>query len=328
MMPSKIMDAEDIILSTIAFYDAVGELPLTSLELYRGLLRQNDNSPKLSFCDFLKIIETQKSIKHSPINNLRGFYFLKKNKDAYAKRINLGKTGIKKWRIAQRMANVIFFLPFVRMVAITGSLALNNTRRESDIDVLIVTKRGYIWTTRMLVSVIMQILGKRRHGIKISDRICLNHYISEDNLALRPQSLFSAHICASLIPLWDKDFTNNKLMSRNKHIIDSASSHAQSFPPLFHLKTLRPTPTFGHLLAKINEIIIECTIGRPLESIMKNLQARRIKRSIENMHIESKEVIFDDHALVFHHPRPVNQEALYLYKKNLEELNLPNAHFA
>jgi len=37
---------------------------------------------------------------------------------------------------------------------------------------------------------------------------------------------------------------------------------------------------------------------------------------------EMKGVIFDDHALVFHHPRPINQKAVFLYERSLKELGL------
>jgi len=255
------------IIHTILFYDAVGKVALTKLELYKYII----NTPDLpAFGNFLKILDQEWPTLQPHIKRARGFYFLKKNEAGYSRRIHIGKTGIKKWRTARIMIRAMSFLPYVRMVAVTGSLALNTTHRESDIDVLICAKHGHIWTARILVTALMHILGKRRHGKKISNRICLNHYISDKSADLGPRNLFSDHISKTMIPVW----------SRTKE--------------------------------SLAERLLTNTVAKPMESFLRAAQIRKIKH---------REVIFEDSALVFHHPRPQNQEALYLYKQNL-------SHFA
>jgi predicted nucleotidyltransferase len=258
----------DAIIHTIAFYDAVGKVPLTKLELYKYLINM-PAPPAGGFGSFLKILDREWPSLEPYIERERGFYSLKKNRSGYARRIHIGKTGIKKWRIAKRMIRLISFLPYVRMVAITGSLALNNTHKESDIDVLITAKHGHIWTVRILVTALMQILGKRRHGKKISDRICLNHYISDKSRDLRPKNLFSDHISKTMIPM--RSLAKEGLLEK----------------------------------------LLTYTVAGPLESFLRAVQIRKIKH---------RQVIFEDSALVFHHPRPQNQEALYLYKQNLSTI--------
>lgn len=254
------------IIHTIAFYDAVGKVALTRLELYKYLI---DTPGPVAFGSFLEILDREWLALQPYIKRERGFYFFKKNKSAYARRIHIGKTGIRKWRIARKMIRAMSFLPYIRMVAVTGSLALNTTHKKSDIDVLIAAKHGHIWTARFLATALMQILGKRRHGKKISDRICLNHYISDKSRILGPKNLFSNHISRTMIPVW----------SRAKE--------------------------------SLIEKLLTNTISGFLESFLRAVQIRKIKH---------REVIFEDSALVFHHPRPQNQEALYLYKQNLSTI--------
>ena len=303
------------IVHTIAFYDAVGGVPLTKIELYKRLIPA-ESLDAIAFSDFLKILDGEwdgPAGLSAYIARKRGFYFLKKNSHGYAKRINEGKTGIKKWRIAKRMARLISFLPHVRMVAVTGSLALYTTNKNSDIDMLIAARGGHIWTTRVFVSMLTHLLGKRRHGKLIRDRICLNHYISDKNLLLRPEHLFSAHICSSFIPVWDKDEIGKNLVTTNAPWTKPYFPYSADGNKL-NLNTLSHKPRFLYSIAYFFEYILTKTISARIEAFLRSLQMRKMNYKF----------IADDTALVFHHPRPQNQEALHLYQKNLRQMNLPH----
>lgn len=312
------------IIQTLAFYDAVGHTPLTALELYRRLLRSEEGeSSCVSFGSFLKeMIQQQEQASLSEyVGAYRGFYFLKGSKEGYKQRVQIGKSGIRKWRIARSMARAISFLPYARMVAVTGSLALHMTHKESDIDVLIVAKRGHIWTTRILVSFFMQIFGRRRHGHYIKDRICLNHYVSDSSLTFRPKNLFSAHICVTFVPIWSKREANKELLTQNQELIGSYFQHRYGISSDIR-SVEKDAPFILSAIRSFAEFMGLGVSGRFLEFVCKKVQARRIRRNIESIGVAPGAVIFDDEALIFHHPRPRNQEALHLYEANLKNLGL------
>ncbi|MBI1888823.1 MAG: hypothetical protein HYS15_02735 [Candidatus Spechtbacteria bacterium] len=305
------------IIKTLAFYDALGHTPLTALELYRRLLRPEVGAAvPVSFGSFFKKLS---DIKSEYISASRGFYFLKENVGGYRKRVQIGKTGIAKWRIARRMIRLISFLPFVRMVGITGSLALHMTNKESDIDVLIVTKHGHIWAARIFVSFFMQIFGYRRHGSCVRDRICLNHYVSDSSLILRPQTLFSAHICATFLPVWSKYGVSERFLNQNNKRVASYFYHERYSPTDFR-SVKEDIPLFFLAIRCFFEFVVFRISGRFLEFLCRKVQAQRIRRNMESMGVAPGAVIFDDEALVFHHPRPASQEAMVLYEQHLGRL--------
>jgi len=92
-------------------------------------------------------------------------------------------------------------VPFVRGVAIAGRLAMKNAEEKSDLDLLIVLKKHRIFTGRLLVTLLVQLLGKRRHDQKVRDRICLNHFVTT-KYSILSKDLFSAHEYSFLMPIF------------------------------------------------------------------------------------------------------------------------------
>lgn len=86
-------------------------------------------------------------------------------------------------------------LPYVRMVAITGSLAVGNPRLQDDLDYLLVTAPGRVWLARLLAIGIVRWARQRGH------RVCPNYLLSEAALASHQQDLYSAHELAQMVPL-------------------------------------------------------------------------------------------------------------------------------
>ncbi len=100
------------------------------------------------------------------------------------------------WVRARRFARWLAALPFVRMVAVSGALAMDNSAAGDDIDVLIVSAPGRVWTAR-LFAVALVVAGKL-----FGDTLCPNYLVSENALALEQRDLFSAHELAQMVPLY------------------------------------------------------------------------------------------------------------------------------
>lgn len=85
-------------------------------------------------------------------------------------------------------------MPFVRMVALSGSLAHLNAGREADLDLFVITSPHRVWSVTTILLVLARLFGWRR-------RLCLNYVVSEHQLAVGPQDLFSANQIVHLRPL-------------------------------------------------------------------------------------------------------------------------------
>jgi hypothetical protein len=93
--------------------------------------------------------------------------------------------------------------PFMKMVLVSGSLSLGNSREESDVDLIIIARKGRIWTVRTFITLLTSILGVRRCGDKTKDKICLNHYITDKSLKVPFKSLYNAQSYIHLISVYD-----------------------------------------------------------------------------------------------------------------------------
>ncbi|MFQ6002788.1 MAG: hypothetical protein ACE5KJ_03495 [Candidatus Zixiibacteriota bacterium] len=128
----------------------------------------------------------------------------------------------KKMEIARRVANWLRFIPTIKMVAVTGALAMNNSQKEDDIDLLIVTTKNRLWLTRLLTVFLAELVARRRRpgDSEVRDKICLNMFLDENHLAVpkKEQDLFSAHEVCQLKLLWEKDETYQRFLRSNQWV--------------------------------------------------------------------------------------------------------------
>jgi len=151
------------------------------------------------------------------------YFFLKGREGLIYKRILKTRISIKKMDIAQKASKVLSIIPGVKMVAVTGSLAMNNAGDKSDIDLMIITKNGTLWTTRLFVYLFICLFGiqKRRPFDKNQkDKLCLNMWMDEHDIIWKSKrNIYTAHEIAQILPLVNKERTYEKFLYQNKWIL-------------------------------------------------------------------------------------------------------------
>jgi hypothetical protein len=203
------------ILHTLAYAD-VFDYPLTAPEIHRYL-----TGVKTSIEEVSQTLNDEK-FGNGPIVRMGDYFTLRGRERNVETRLRRKSASERWWKDAKFYGRILASLPFVRMVTVTGSLAMDNLEARADIDYFVVTKPGRLWTCRAMSLLIVR-LAKLR-----SVNLCPNYFVSENALALEDYSLYTAHELAQMIPLYGKSIYNE--MRRLNLWTDRYLPNAQNAP--------------------------------------------------------------------------------------------------
>ncbi len=175
-------DLEKAILAALAYSD-IFEYPLRLKELHRYLPMR---------VDIGQLADTLNGLSQR-VGKKDDFYFL------------AGRAGIVELRkgrearshmllpLAMKYGRVLGALPFIRMVALTGSLAVLNVSKAADFDYMLVTAPGRVWTARAFALIIGRIARLQGHTL------CPNLIVAETALEWPLHDLYSARELCQMV---------------------------------------------------------------------------------------------------------------------------------
>lgn len=174
-------------------YGDIFDYPLTFEEIYKFLEFEANAEEVKRLLD--------EAMQRREIMLVDGFYSLADRSHLITKRRERWKVSQTLWPKALHYGRWIASLPFVRLVSVTGSLAVDNPRDGvDDIDYLIVTTPGRLWLCRALI-ILMVKYGHRRGA-----NLCPNYILTEKVLYFEENNLFTAREMLQMIPLYGRDF--------------------------------------------------------------------------------------------------------------------------
>ncbi len=305
-----------MIIQTICYFD-VFDMPLTVFEIKRHLVNYSGEKltkdVDLSLFGVVTALEDEKLKQF--IEQKNGFYFLKHRETIIGKRKQRARISIRKFKIAAKMAHILKELPFIRMVAVTGTMAMRNARKESDIDYFLIIKKGRIFFGRTLVTLAAQIAGIRRYANLITDRVCLNYFAAEDGLEVQRKDLFGSNEYSFILPL---------LGFNAYRIFQKTNSWIQIYKPNYYADTI-PNEILMDIegkpsgIKRILEAIFEFLGAQYVEKLLESWQISRIKNN-PNTFIKGNYVEANSKRLVFI-PKPQGPKVYQLFKERLAEVN-------
>jgi len=172
-------------------YADIFDYPVTGAEIYRFLECKASKQQ----------VDTRlaEAVADGRLLYISGFYCLPNRAHLVAKRKERLSVSQNLWPQAIRYGQQLARLPFVRMVAITGALAVNNPRDDvDDIDYLIVTQPGRLWLCRAMIITLV------RAGHLQGVHLCPNYIITENALDFEPD-FFVAREMLQMQPVYGRD---------------------------------------------------------------------------------------------------------------------------
>ena len=181
-------------------------------------------------------------------------------------------------------------LPFIRMVALTGSLAVMNVSKDVDFDYMLVTVSGRLWTARAF-ALLLNHLTKR-----IGHTLCPNLIVAETALEWPLHDLYSARELYQMIPITGTD-VHEKVIAAN---LWAREYLPNAYHALAHEEKVTP-------FRKVLELPLRGKIGNRFE---RWEMTRKIARFSQQPGF-GEETIFNAKVCQgnFHHHRKWTQEA-------------------
>lgn len=286
---------EEAILRTVAYGD-VFDSPLRVAEVHRYL-----EQVPASLGDVDRAVDR---LSPSRLARADGFVCLPGRESLVRLRRSREAVAADLWPAARRCARAVSQVPWVRMVALTGALAMDNVDEGADIDLLIVTEPNRVWLSRFLV--VQQVRMFRARGVVM----CPNWFLSAERLALGKRDLHTARELTQMVPLAGlEEYRRMRGLNRwTEEVLPNAAG-----PP----RSEGCAAVGGTLIDRLGRTVLDNRIGDGFESWMA---ARKI-REIRGLAGDHSEVILDRHQCKGHvggHGRQVAE----IYLERLRSLSL------
>jgi hypothetical protein len=259
-------EIEQAIVNTVAYVDAF-DYPLTTAEIHRYLIRLSMTPEALA--DTLRF----SNIVPRRLRRWGDYYMLPGRERIMNTRRERQQIAERIWPSAVHYGRLISRMPFVRMVAVTGSLAVNNVGPHEDVDYLIVTANDRLWLCRAFVILIVR--WAARHGLEI----CPNYFLTERALELSTRNLYTAHELTQMVPLSGLPMYHT-LRRRNawtqEFLPNAGGTPALSLPARSAMRQ-----TAGLPLGRLIEWLLSSRVGQWLDQWEMGRKIRRFRRAYD-----------------------------------------------
>lgn len=291
---------EKAILKTLIYSDLF-DYPLKAYEIHKWLIGE-----KVALVDLdktLRMLIAKKKIKAK-----HGLYFLKGRDVIFSRRIKNLAHSRKLLKKASFVSGLLKIIPWIRLLGVSGGLALDNASKSDDIDLFIITSRSRLWLTRLLVGLTLEALGlRRKYSDKRQDssgKFCVNMLITEDRLVQSDQDIFIAHEILQLKVLFARGGTYQKFLDDNAWVFEYLPNWIGHLDP----QSLKPGRKKLFFQKLVNPLL-----GK-IEDIVKSWQLKIMKP------IKGAEIIEDDRLLF--HPNNTHFEVLKQYSRRVAKFRL------
>jgi hypothetical protein len=204
------------------------------------------------------------------------FYSLHDDRELALKRMTGNRHAQALLPVAKRLSNFLFRFPFVRGIAISGSLSKNFAGPDADIDYFVITKANRLWLARTF----MHFFKKLSFLVGRQHYYCMNYYIDESALEIKEKNIFTAIELITLLPVCGNGTLD---------LFFKTNAWAESYYPNYGVHVKRPpTSRRDGLLKRTAEFLLDNRLGNLMDNYFLRLTTRRWKQKEQEGRVNMK----------------------------------------
>lgn len=189
---SRQLSRQDRAILLAVLYADLFDYALLEEELYQRLVRV-----RMSRATFESMLP---GLAPTYLSKTNGFWTWKGREHLVGLRQHREQVSKQLWPIAERYVRWLARVPFIRVVALSGSIAVGNATAHSDIDLFCITDARRLWLARLGIVPLSRLT--RWFSRAFPQPLCPNYIVAQDALEVQDRSLFTAHEIVQSLPLW------------------------------------------------------------------------------------------------------------------------------
>ena len=198
------------------------------------------------------------------------------------------KVSLTKIAGVTRYLDFISRFPQIRLIGLSGSVAMLNAQKTDDVDLFIISTKNRLWTARFVTVIAAWLFGIKRskQSENASNKICLNLFFSEASLKINKNlhTEYMAHEVLQMVPIMDVNKTYRRFLVQNDWIrvycpnVDPKSYFPYHFSPERYVVQKRKNK--------------DGVTGNIVEAFLKHIQLWYMRKPIGDERIEEGQLWF------------------------------------
>jgi hypothetical protein len=178
----------ELAIARSVIYASLFDYPLTLEQLHETLL-ESDQTTREILATYASSETLQAIVEYR-----EGFLFPRGRRELLTERRLREARSCAFLTRHRRLLTLVSALPYVRMVALSGSIAHLNLEGDGDLDLFIVTRGRRVWSVTVAILILAKLMRQRRI-------VCANFVMADSQLTLEQQDLFTANQVIHLKPI-------------------------------------------------------------------------------------------------------------------------------
>jgi hypothetical protein len=284
---------------------------LTYFNLFNYPLKKGEIFIFLGQCDDMDVFEEalDSLIRECVIFRIGHFYSTGDNHALANRRILGNERAVHLLKKAERAALIISYFPFVKGVAVSGSLSKNFADEHADVDFFIITDANRLWIARTC----LHMMKKLAFLVRKQDLFCMNYFVDECDMVIQEKNIYTAVEVSTVLPLQGSAVFEQFFRENN---------WIRKYFPNKYLNFSRVNEMKGSRIKKFIQWIFRGHSGDVVDNFLMNLTAKRWGTKTAEGKRNSKGMILSmGIGKHYSKPNPENfqKRVLQRYEKSLAE---------